>query len=66
VKKGGLNMGNEYIQKRVIIVLENEREIYGYIDDYDISLDAFLIYDIENNEFVFISRKIIKSIEVVE
>jgi small nuclear ribonucleoprotein (snRNP)-like protein len=59
-------MINEYIQKRVIIVLENEQEVHGYIDDYDISLDSFLVYDIENYGFVFISRKIIKEIRVIE
>lgn len=59
-------MENEYIQKRVIVVLENEREIYGHIEDYDISLDAFLIYDIENNDYIFITRKIIREIRVIE
>jgi small nuclear ribonucleoprotein (snRNP)-like protein len=59
-------MIDEYIQKRVVLVLENEQEFYGYIDDYDISLDSFLVYDIENYGFVFISRKIIKEIRVIE
>jgi small nuclear ribonucleoprotein (snRNP)-like protein len=59
-------MIDEYIQKKVVLVLENEREVYGYIDDYDISLDSFSVYNIENNEFIFISRKIIKEIRVVE
>lgn len=59
-------MNEDYIQKKVMVVLENEREIHGYIDDYDISLDAFLIYDIENNDYVFITRKIIKEIRVIE
>jgi small nuclear ribonucleoprotein (snRNP)-like protein len=59
-------MINEYIQKKVIIVLENKREIYGFIDDYDISLDSFLIFNLEDYEYLFISRKIIKEIRVVE
>lgn len=57
---------DDYIQEMAIITLMDDREIQGFIEDYDKELDAFLVYDNEENEYIFISRKLIKNIRVVE
>jgi hypothetical protein len=59
-------MNDDYVQEKAIIILMDDREIQCFIEDYDIKLDAFLVIDAESNEYLLISRKIIKSIEVVK
>ncbi|MGC8993095.1 MAG: hypothetical protein ACP5JE_06040 [Thermoplasmata archaeon] len=59
-------MNDDYVQEKAIIILMDDREIQCFIEDYDIKLDAFLVINAESNEYLLISRKIIKSIEVVK
>jgi hypothetical protein len=57
---------NKYVHEYVLIILNNDRKIKGYIEDYNVPLDLFMIHDFENHEYLFISRKLIKDMEVID
>jgi sRNA-binding regulator protein Hfq len=65
----------KYVHEYVLIELNNGVKIMGYnngvkirgyIEDYNKPLDMFMVFVMENHEYLFISRKLIKSIEVIK
>jgi hypothetical protein len=56
----------DYIHEYALITLKSDIKIRGYIEDYNKPLNMFMVFDLENHEYLFISNDLIKSIEVVK
>jgi hypothetical protein len=56
----------KYVHESVLITLENGSKIEGYIEDYNVPLDYFMIFDGKKHEYLWVPRKIIKEIEVIK
>jgi hypothetical protein len=56
----------DYIHEYVLITLKSDIKIKGYIEDYNKPLRMYMVFDLENYEYLFISNDLIKSIEVIE